>query len=192
MGRAKLKQSILILKKIKVNIPNTLSISRVLLLIPIIFFFEFGFYYLSVITFIVASITDYLDGYYARKSNQASEVGSLLDLLADKLFVSTLLIWMTFNFDSLIILISSILIISREISISYLRLFVISNSKTVNEVKSDFLGKFKTTLQMIGLGFILISPLTSNFIFNISLSLIIFSALISWYSLIRYLNKWIV
>tara|TARA_B100000035_G_scaffold122592_1_gene104287 strand:- start:69 stop:596 length:528 start_codon:yes stop_codon:yes gene_type:complete len=175
-----------------VNIPNTLSISRVLLLIPIIFFFEFGFYYLSVITFIVASITDYLDGYYARKSNQASEVGSLLDLLADKLFVSTLLIWMTFNFDSLIILISSILIISREISISYLRLFVISNSKTVNEVKSDFLGKFKTTLQMIGLGFILISPLTSNFIFNISLSLIIFSALISWYSLIRYLNKWIV
>ena len=99
---------------------------------------------------------------------------------------------MTFNFDSLIILISSILIISREISISYLRLFVISNSKTVNEVKSDFLGKFKTTLQMIGLGFILISPLTSNFIFNISLSLIIFSALISWYSLIRYLNKWIV
>ena len=174
------------------NIPNTLSISRVLLLIPIIFFFEFGFYYLSVITFIVASITDYLDGYYARKSNQASEVGSLLDLLADKLFVSTLLIWMTFNFDSLIILISSILIISREISISYLRLFVISNSKTVNEVKSDFLGKFKTTLQMIGLGFILISPLTSNFIFNISLSLIIFSALISWYSLIRYLNKWIV
>ena len=192
MGRAKLKQSILISKKIKVNIPNTLSISRVLLLIPIIFFFEFGFYYLSVITFIVASITDYLDGYYARKSNQASEVGSLLDLLADKLFVSTLLIWMTFNFDSLIILISSILIISREISISYLRLFVISNSKTVNEVKSDFLGKFKTTLQMIGLGFILISPLTSNFIFNISLSLIIFSALISWYSLIRYLNKWIV
>ena len=192
MGRAKLKQSILILKKIKVNIPNTLSISRVLLLIPIIFFFEFGFYYLSVITFIVASLTDYLDGYYARKSNQASELGSLLDLLADKLFVSTLLIWMTFNFDSLIILISSILIISREISISYLRLFVISNSKTVNEVKSDFSGKFKTTLQMIGLGFILISPLTSNFIFNISLSLIIFSALISWYSLIRYLNKWIV
>ena len=192
MGRAKLKQSILILKKIKVNIPNTLSISRVLLLIPIIFFFEFGFYYLSVITFIVASITDYLDGYYARKSNQASDAGSLLDLLADKLFVSTLLIWMTFNFDSLIILISSILIISREISISYLRLFVISNSKTVNEVKSDFLGKFKTTLQMVGLGFILISPLTSNFIFDISLSLIIFSALISWYSLIRYLNKWIV
>jgi CDP-diacylglycerol--glycerol-3-phosphate 3-phosphatidyltransferase len=164
----------------------------VLLLIPIIYFFEFGFYLLSLITFIVASLTDYLDGYYARKINQASEIGSLLDLLADKLFVSTLLIWMTFKFDSLAILISSILIISREISISYLRLFVISNSKTIIEVKSDLLGKFKTTFQMIGLGCILISPFTSNFIFNISLSLILFSALISWYSLIRYLNKWIV
>ena len=99
---------------------------------------------------------------------------------------------MTFHFDSLILLISSILIVSREISISYLRLFIISNSKKISNVKSDKYGKFKTAFQMIGLGVILISPLTSSFIFNASLSLIFLSALLSWYSFAKYLNKWIV
>jgi len=174
------------------NLPNFLSILRIFLLAPIIIFFEFDFHILSVITFIFASISDFLDGYFARKNSQTSKIGALLDLLADKIFVSVLLIWMTFNFDSLVILISSILIISREISISYLRLFTVLNSKSISDVKSDLYGKFKTTLQMIGLGFILVTPITPNFVFNISLSLILFSALLSWYSFTSYLNKWIV
>ncbi len=174
------------------NFPNILSISRILLLIPIIFFFENEFFLLSLITYIVASITDYLDGYFARQHNQTSEFGALLDQLADKLFISILLIWMTFNFDSKLILVSSILIVSREISISYLRLFVVSKSKYLDDVKSDLLGKYKTAIQMIGLGLILITPTTPNFILNFSHALIIFSALISWYTLIKYSNKWIV
>ena len=174
------------------SLPNFLSISRILFLIPIIFLFEYDLYLFSVVTFVTASITDYLDGYLARKNNQASDFGALLDLLADKIFVSILLIWMTFNFDNLIILISSILIVSREIMISYVRMFFISKSNNLNKVKSDLLGKFKTTFQMIGLGLILISPLTINLVFFIGLSLLLFSAVISWYSLIMYLNKWIV
>jgi CDP-diacylglycerol--glycerol-3-phosphate 3-phosphatidyltransferase len=174
------------------NLPNILSVSRILLLIPIISFFVNGFFILSVLTFVIASITDYLDGYFARKKNLVSDLGAFLDLLADKIFVSIILIWMTFNFDSLIILISSILIISREISISYLRLFIISKSKNIAEVKSDLLGKYKTTFQMIALGFILISPLTSDLVFNFSLTLLFFSAVISWISFIKYLKKWIV
>ncbi len=174
------------------SLPNFLSISRILFLIPIIFLFEYDLYLFSVLTFVIASITDYLDGYLARKNNQASDFGALIDLLADKIFVSILLIWMTFNFDNLIILISSILIVSREIMISYVRMFFISKSNNLNKVKSDLLGKFKTTFQMIGLGLILISPLTINLVFFIGLSLLLFSAVISWYSLIMYLNKWIV
>ena len=146
----------------------------------------------SVITFIFAAITDFLDGYFARKIGLTSDLGAFLDLLADKIFVATILIWMTFNFDSLIILISSILIISREISISYLRVYVISSSKNTDEVKSDLLGKFKTTFQMVGLGFVLISPIRPDLVFNISLTLLFISAVISWYSFFKYLNKWIV
>mgnify|MGYP001228710568 CR=1 FL=1 len=174
------------------NLPNILSISRVLLLVPIIFLFEYSFYLASLIIFIIASVTDYLDGYFARKNNLSSEFGALLDLLADKVFISTILVWITFNFENIIILISAILIISREISISYLRLFIISMSKKVDEVKSDFLGKLKTTFQMIGLGFILITPITTNLIFHLSLFLILISAIISWYSFLSYLKKWIV
>ena len=174
------------------NLPNLLTISRIFLLLPIIAFFEKGFFFLSLTIFIFAAFTDYLDGYFARQNNQASDLGSLLDLLADKLFVSVLLIWMTFKFDSLVILISSILIISREISISYLRLFIVTKSGSISEVKSDLIGKYKTAIQMVGLGLILISPITPDFTLNFSLLLIVISALLSWYSLIKYLNKWIV
>ena len=174
------------------NLPNILSVSRIFLLIPIIAFFVNDLFILFFLTFIIASITDYLDGYFARKKNLTSDLGAFLDLLADKIFVSVILIWMTFNFDNPFILVSSILIVSREISISYLRLFIISKSKNIVEVKSDLLGKYKTTFQMIALGFILISPLTSDLVFNFSLTLLFFSAVISWYSFIRYLKKWIV
>ena len=174
------------------NLPNILSISRIFLLAPIIAFFENGSFFLSLTIYILASFTDYLDGYFARQNNQTSDLGSLLDLLADKLFVSVLLIWMTFKFDSLVILISSILIVSREISISYLRLYIVSKSGSINEVKSDSIGKYKTAIQMVGLGLILISPITPDFTLDFSLLLIVISALISWYSLIKYLNKWIV
>ncbi len=174
------------------NLPNILSISRILLLIPIIFFFEIGWYLFSTFVFVIAAITDFLDGYFARKYNKTSDTGALLDLLADKLFVSILLIWIAYNFNNIAILISSILIISREISISYLRMYLLSISREIKEIKSDKIGKYKTASQMIGLGLILASPLTPNFIFNLSLILIFFSALISWFSLIKYLNKWIV
>ena len=174
------------------SLPNILSISRILLTIPIIVFFENGFFFFSVITFIVASITDFLDGYIARKKNQSSDLGALLDLLADKVFVSVLLIWATYSFESLIILLSSILIITREISVSYLRLFILSRSKKIKDTQADSLGKFKTTFQMISLGLLLTSPLFPEFFYLVFLGLILFSAIISWYSLLRYLNKWIV
>ena len=174
------------------NLPNILSVSRIFLIPLIILLFENGFYLSCVITYIIASLTDYLDGYFARKNNLTSDLGAVLDLLADKLFVSILLIWMTFEFQSILILISSILIISREISISYLRLLIVSSSKELKEVKSNLLGKYKTAAQMIGLGLILITPITPNFILNLSIALIVMSAVISWYSLSKYLNEWIV
>ena len=92
--------------------------------------------------FVIASLTDYFDGYFARKNNQTSESGALLDLLADKLFVSIILLWMTYSFNHVLILISSMMIISREIIISYVRLFLVSK-KELEDLKSDLLGKIK-------------------------------------------------
>lgn len=172
------------------NFPNILSLSRILLSFPVIIFFEYGYFVFSLIIFVIASITDFLDGFIARKKNLTSELGALLDLIADKLFVSILLIWMTFIFDSKIIFISSLLIISREIIISYLRLYFITKSLDVNDVKADFLGKLKTSFQMIGLGLVLISPVISNEFFLLSLTFLLSSAIISWASLFKYIKKW--
>ena len=117
------------------NFPNILSVSRIFLLIPIIIFFENESYLFSIITFTIASVTDFLDGYIARKQNLVTKIGALLDLLADKIFVSIILIWMTFTFESISILVASILIISREIAVSYLRLFIISNYKMTSRFR---------------------------------------------------------
>ena len=155
-------------------------------------FFELDYYFFSFIFFVIASLTDYFDGYFARKNNQTSESGALLDLLADKLFVSIILLWMTYSFNHVLILISSMMIISREIIISYVRLFLVSKKKELEDLKSDLLGKIKTTLQMISLGIILISPTITNLFFRMSVILLILTAALSWFSLIRYLNKWVI
>ena len=172
------------------NLPNILSLSRIFLLAPIIIFFYKSFYLLSLIIFLMAAITDYLDGYIARKKNQNSDQGALLDLLSDKIFVSILLIWMTFFFDSLLILLSTLLIVSREITISYLRLYLVSKSFSIDDIKADFLGKLKTSFQMIGLALVLISPYFSDLVFYISATFLMLSAIFSWASLLNYFKKW--
>ena len=172
------------------NLPNILSLSRIFLLAPIIIFFYKSFYLLSLIIFIIAAITDYLDGHIARKKNLNSDQGALLDLLSDKIFVSVLLIWMTFFFDSLLILLSTLLIVSREITISYLRLYLVSKSFSIDDVKADILGKLKTSFQMIGLALVLISPYFSGLVFYTSTTFLMLSAIFSWASLLNYFKKW--
>ena len=171
------------------NFPNALSISRLIFIIPIIILYEVDYYLSSVLLFIIASLTDFFDGYFARKNNQTSELGALLDLISDKIFVTTLLIWMTFTFDSLLILLSCILIVTRELSISYLRLFLVTNFNDFNNIKSDLAGKIKTSFQMIGLGLILISPKMPDTFLIISLGILTFSAFLSWYSFFSYIKK---
>ena len=172
------------------NLPNILSLSRIFLSVPIIIFFSKSFYLSSFLIFIIAAITDYLDGYIARKQNQTSEIGALLDLLSDKIFVSIMLIWMTFIFDSFLIFVSTLLIISREIVASYLRLYLVSKSSSIDDVKADVFGKLKTSFQMISLAFVLISPYFSNSIFLTSTTFLLLSAIFSWVSLFNYFKKW--
>ena len=148
------------------SIPNLLSSIRIFLIVPIIVLFIYDFYIFSLIIFIFAAITDFFDGYFARLYNQESILGSLLDLIADKVFVSSLLIWATFNFESSILLILTILIISRELSISYLRIYALQIGRTIGELNADGGGKRKTTFQMIGIGFLFISPLSFDLLLS--------------------------
>ena len=143
------------------NLPNILSISRILLLIPIIFLLKMVCIFFSLITYIAASLTDYFDGYIARKKNLSTKLGAILDLVADKLFVSILLIWATYSFESFLIFLSALIIISRELTISYLRMYLLQSGYPQDSLSPNFIGKFKTTFQMIGLGFLIVSPLNN-------------------------------
>ena len=104
----------------------------------------------SAVIFIVAAITDWLDGWVARKMNQESEFGAFLDPVADKLLVATALVLLVDHYDSLLVTISAIVIIGREILISALREWMARRGDS-QSVAVTVVAKFKTTLQMIAI-----------------------------------------
>ena len=131
------------------NIPNKLTLMRVCL-IPVFLLFmltniggEAG-RYIALVIFCVASLTDFLDGYLARKNNQVTNFGKFMDPLADKLLVCSALICFVANGQLPAWIV--IVIIAREFIISGFRL-VASDAGVV--IAASYWGKFKTTAQLL-------------------------------------------
>ena len=164
-------------------IPNLISLSRIFLIFPIIFCIMVNNIHLAFLFFLIASFTDFLDGYIARYLRQESVLGANLDLLADKIFVSSLLIFISFHFDNLIYLFMTILIIAREISIGTIRQYLLETNKE-NKAKVNFLGKFKTFFQIFSIGVAMIFLDTE--LSSIVEIVVIIAAVLSWLSLINY------
>ena len=164
-------------------IPNLISLSRIFLIFPIILCMLINDVRLAFLFFLLASFTDFLDGYIARYLKQESVLGANLDLLADKIFVSSLLIFISFHFDNLIFLVMTILIIAREISIGIIRQHLLETNKE-NKAKVNFLGKFKTFLQIFTIGLAIIF-LDSN-LSQIVEVVVVITAVLSWLSLLNY------
>lgn len=164
-------------------IPNLISLSRIFLIFPIIFCIMINNIHLAILFFLIASFTDFLDGYFARYLDQESILGANLDLLADKIFVSSLLIFISFHFDNLIFLMMTILIIAREISIGTIRQYLLEINNE-NKIKVNFLGKFKTFFQICSIGIAIIF-LDTEFALVVEVVVII-AAVLSWLSLLNY------
>ena len=164
-------------------IPNLISLSRIFLIFPIILCMLINDVRLAFLFFLLASFTDFLDGYIARYLKQESVLGANLDLLADKIFVSSLLIFISFHFDNLIFLVMTILIIAREISIGIIRQHLLETNKE-NKAKVNFLGKFKTSFQILTIGLAIIF-LDSN-LAQIVEVVVVITAVLSWLSLLNY------
>ena len=171
-------------------IPNLLSFFRILSVVPIITLFYFQFYYAAAGLFLIAALTDFFDGFIARKFDQETDFGSLLDLMADKILVSSMLIWFIFTFDNLLIFISAYLIILRELIISSLRVHFLSKAKSLELIKPNFLGKLKTTIQLIAIALILIAPVFNNTYLVFAAIVLFLSALLSLISLQNYYTSW--
>lgn len=171
-------------------IPNLLSVFRIVSSIPIIFLYSFDYYLSALTLFIIASLTDFFDGYLARKYSQESNFGSLLDLLADKLLISSILIWFVFLTNSFVICISTILIIAREIAINSIRAHILSEDNNIQEIKPNLFGKIKTSIQMIAISLLFLFPLYDEAYLKVASYLLLFSALVTVLSLNSYLVNW--
>ena len=135
------------------NIPNFLSLLRIILVPVIVIFLIQGLYAKALIIFVIAGITDALDGALARLLNKQTELGSFLDPLADKILLST-------SFISLAIfgLIPSwlaVIVISRDFII-LLGLLILSMMSVTYQIKPVFVSKVTTTLQIATVFFALL------------------------------------
>jgi len=171
-------------------IPNLLSAFRMIAFLPIIILFSSEYYLTSFFLFTAAAWSDFLDGYFARRYNIASNLGSLLDLLADKILVSSILIYLVFYTGNAFLLILTIIIIMREISISSLRLFLVSNGVEISNIAPDKYGKLKTFLQMFSISLLLLYPLFGNIFFLSVLIILLISTLFTIISFLNYLKIW--
>lgn len=131
------------------NLPNKLTLFRVVLIPFFVFFLLAPFFegygnYVAVAIFIVASITDFLDGHIARKYNLVTNFGKFMDPLADKLLVCSALVCLVEL--SLIPAWIVIIIIAREFIISGFRLVAADNGVVI---AASYWGKFKTTFQIL-------------------------------------------
>ena len=164
------------------NLPNKLTIFRVILVIPFVALMLNGYDLWAVAVFIIASLTDLLDGKIARKYNLITDFGKFMDPLADKLLVCAAMIclvemgrlpaWMV------------IVIISREFIISGFRLVASDNGVVI---AASYWGKFKTTFQML---MIIVLILNLGGVFDmIGLVLTWIALILTVVSLIDYLVK---
>ena len=172
------------------SIPNFLSLLRIILVFPIIYLLQVEWYFLAASLFFVSSLTDYFDGYLARKYAIESELGAFLDLIADKILVIAILVWLVFIFADQALTIISILIILREIIITSFRYYLVSNNADPELIKANKYGKLKTAFQFFSILLLILSPSLSNFYLNISLVLLSVSVLFSYFSLAIYFTNW--
>lgn len=144
------------------NLPNALAFSRILLapfmfwiILNPEFFTDNGFditwnYYFATLLFIIASATDFFDGYIAREWNQITMLGTILDPLADKMLTLAAFLGLMMMGNASVWAIY--LIILRELFITGIRTVAVSENLSV---KASWAGKVKTVSQMIAIGFLL-------------------------------------
>ena len=142
---------------IEFNLPTYLTLLRIALipLLAVIFYLPWEYSNIAcTFIFFIAGFTDWLDGYLARKMGLETAFGAFLDPVADKVMVAFVLVLIIQSQASALLAIAGAIIISREIIIASLREWMAEIGQRA-KVKVSELGKWKTTTQMLAIGFLL-------------------------------------
>ena len=140
------------------------------------------------VLFALAALTDWLDGYLARRLNQTTPFGAFLDPVADKLIVVSALIVLVTYHHTAWLTIPSLIIVGREIVISALREWMAEMNDSV-AVAVSYLGKVKTTLQMVAITLLLIVPVdTQSATTTIGYVLLYLASIMTLWSMSQYLR----
>lgn len=151
--------------QLPISIPNVLTLLRIVL-VPVlvaVFYLPFENHLLvAAMVFGFAAITDWFDGYLARRLDQMTAVGAFLDPVADKLMVSVALVLLVERHDTLLFTLAACVIIGREIVVSALREWMAELGERTS-VAVSYIGKVKTALQMIAItGLLAIDPVMNE------------------------------
>lgn len=170
------------------NIPILLTSLRIVAIPLVILFFYLDMPLTTSVIFGLAGLTDWADGYYARKYNQESRFGAFLDPVADKLIVATALILVVEREAMIWITLAGILIISREIVISALREWMAETGQR-SKVAVAYIGKVKAVMQIFALIFLLYNQnLFGLPLREIGLVLLAVATLLTMVSMVQYLK----
>jgi CDP-diacylglycerol--glycerol-3-phosphate 3-phosphatidyltransferase len=134
-------------------------------------------YLLAFILFFLAGITDYFDGYLARKYNAVSQLGEILDPIADKILILFVLFGLAINLSSYLIGFIGAIVITREIWVGALRDLNARNGKS-DATKVTFLVKIKTSVQLLTLSIYLFGLAINNMLIIVIADILLFISLI--------------
>ena len=173
------------------NLPNTLTWLRIFAIPLVVVLYTLPYRWsdpAAGLLFAAAGITDSLDGYFARKFGQTSKLGAFLDPVADKLIVAVALVLIVSKDPRLVIVLTAIVIIGREIAISALREWMAELGQR-KKVAVSRIGKHKTILQITGLSMMLFRwELFGLPIYQLGLTLTILAAVLTLWSMVSYLR----
>jgi len=175
-----------------INIPNSLTLLRIALIPVFVLVFYLNVELANVyacLVFILAALTDLLDGYIARKLGQTSKLGEFLDPVADKLMVAVVLVLLVEKHPTPWLALPAAVIIGREITVSALREWM-AELGARSKVAVSNLGKFKTTGQMLALILLILEK--SYFLiptYFIGLVLLYIAAILTLWSMFEYIHS---
>ena len=173
------------------SLPNVLTVARIVAvpLVVVLFYWQHPWSNpLAAIVFIAAAITDSLDGYLARRLGLTTPLGEFLDPVADKLMVATALVLLVGHDTRAFIVITAVVIIGREITVSALREWMAHLGSRATVAVSG-MGKLQTIVQMTGLSLMMFREDVFGLpIYELGVILLVVAAVLTLWSMVSYLQ----